>query len=151
MSRRSVKAALKTYLSTVTGVKTVFEGMPKLIVGAQMPAVVILIPDSDTSQAVANAGFGKRKVEYNVRLVVVEIDERGDAVAGALAFEDIIDAIESKLRTTPQLDAVTGWPIVAATKPIRTETAEAREAGKDSGNVHRLATIEFPITDFITG
>lgn len=148
MTRRQIKAALKTFLATVTGVKTVYEGMPKKIPQANQPAIVIFTPKASDERVAGYAGIGKRKVTYTGRISVFNIDTEQDATASSLAFDDLIDAIENALRTNPSLDP-SGWPNIAIDY-IRTDVAEAKET-KDNGNVFRLATIEFPIVDYVVG
>jgi len=148
MGRKAIRQLVKTYLSTVTGFKGVFEGMPKDIPQNRFPAIVITIPRQDESRATSSAPFGKKNIEYNVQLMVMHLDVSNDAVVGELYFDDLLDGIDAKLREYPQLD---GSVLGAGTLYIRTEVNEGREAGKDGGNVFRTATKEFNVTAYTTG
>jgi hypothetical protein len=144
-----MKNALKALLSTVAGVKHVYAGMPKKMPQTMLPAIVIYTPKASDERVAGSAGFGKRKVTYTARISVFNVDTEVDAEASSLAFDDLIDAIESTIRTHPKLDD-SGWPNIGI-EWIRTDVAEAKDASKDGGNVFRLATIEFPIVDYVVG
>jgi hypothetical protein len=145
-----MKDALKTLLSTVPGVKSVWRGMPKNVPQTLQPAVVVFTPKADEDRVTAMAGRGRRKVTYTARLAVIYIDPTPDAEAGSLAYDDLIDAIEKTIRENPMFVAGSEYPI-AGLSFIRTNVEEAKEAGKTDGAVWRMARVEFDIVDFVEG
>jgi hypothetical protein len=147
MSRTTVKTAIKTFLLTIPGVKSVFTDRPKQIPQASMPAIVIEIPNDETTERVMPALGGKAKIEHKVRLSIATISVDQDTQVSGQAFDDLLDAIDTEIRKRPTLG---GPPIFAAGLDyLRTNVAESRLAGAQDGDMFRLAVKEFDVIEWV--
>lgn len=144
--RRSIKDRVATFLSTITEIKKVYKGFYRR--SNLFPNVVISIPNENETRASVPAGSGKRRVDYVVRLTIINIDKERDEIESELAFDDLIDTIEQKIRENPTLG---GTVLTAGVGFIRTEVAEPRLASEDQGSVFRAAVIELDVVDVVTG
>lgn len=111
---------------------------------------MIALPDQDERRASATAGVGKKRLKLDVRLTLIAIDNEKDSVVGELAFDDLIDAVTTKIREYPSLNPPFDFP-TAGLEYIRAEASDPRLTGKDGGDVFRAAVIEFDVIDFVVG
>lgn len=130
MSRRTIRAAIAIYLTgAVTGIPTVYRGLPALIPGdAWFPSAgagnqvgcvlcVNIISDTEHRVAVGGATGGKKRVDYVVDLQlffrsVKPAPINSDAALEATdAFDDIIENLKAKIRAdrTAASSAVWQW------------------------------------------
>jgi hypothetical protein len=147
MSRSSVKAAAKAFLSTIPGVKSVFTDRPKRIDQREMPAIVIEISDADTKVKSMPAIGGKREKTYKAKATLTRIATERDPIAAGVEWDDLLDSIELAIMKRPDLD---GSAFLAGVGYIRTSSSEPRLLGAEDGNTLRLAVIEFDIVEYVT-
>lgn len=146
MSRTALKDAVAATLEGTPGLKAIFKGEPKEIQQAQMPCVIISIPDTSEERGTASAPHGKKHVEYVVQLKVFNIDASNDSVAGELSYDELLDAVDAKIRADVTLGgAVAG----AAIKYLRTDVAQPQLL--EGRTVARLAIKKFDATKWVTG
>jgi hypothetical protein len=132
-------------LTGALGVSKVFLYRPKERKQPELPSVVIQLSQSKETRASASAPIGKKYVHYTCTLEIFEIDMTPDG-SGALAFDDMLDAIDDKLRTDPTLGGV----VLAATIEHITTTVAPPQL-LDGQAVALLALKSFDITVLTTG
>lgn len=146
MIRRSIKEAIANALAGTAGLKAVFLGEPKRIDGTQLPCVIISLPDTDETRSGSPAPLAKKKLDFTAQLKVFHLDPTPDGVAGELAFDDLLDAIDAKLRA----DYTLGGSVNAATVQfIKTDVSQPMLT--EGQVVARLAIKKFDATKWVTG
>lgn len=128
MSRRTIRAALATYLTgSVTGINTVYRGLPALIPGdAFFPApgagnqtgcvlCVNILSDTEARKALGGATSGKKRVDYVVdlqlffRSVQPAAINSDPALEATDAFDDIIENLKAKIRADRTANSANVW------------------------------------------
>lgn len=143
MIRNDIKNAIKNLVSQAAGVKAVYTYRPKLI--NTFPAVVVSLKQSNEERAGSPAPLAKKHIEFVAQLEISMIDTSPDG-SGQLAFDDVLDAIDEKLRSDPTL----GGTVLGSTiKYIRTNVAPPI---KTNGEAVLLAAVkQFDVTVQVTG
>jgi hypothetical protein len=103
--RQSVKTAIQNVVKNAVGVKKVSTYRPKLMVQTDLPLVVISLSKSKETRLSASAPHGKKVIEYTAQLEISQVDVSNDG-SGQLAFDDLLDAIDTQLRTDPTFGGV---------------------------------------------
>lgn len=147
MTRKSVRAALNTSLKKLegNGVETVFDAMPKIIQGAQMPAVVIEVGNSSEKRD----GSQKKLISYDATLKVGAVYPTRLGEKAEKSFDDVLDAIIAHLRADKTLGVdANGDPNVARSgEEIEVETSDAQA---DKQNVRLFALVKTTVEEWIT-
>lgn len=142
MTRRQIKSAIQTLVSQAAGVKAVYTYRPKLM--NVFPAVVISLKQSDETRASSPVYLAKKNIEFVAQLEITMIDTTPDA-SGQLAFDDVLDAIDAKLRSDVTLG---GTVLASGVEYIKTAVGPAVKA--DGENVVLTAIKQFDVRLQIT-
>jgi hypothetical protein len=145
--RSDLKAITKTVVSTARDVKRVYTTLPKEAPGGDI-SVLVRIPDSDESSVTMPRPLGRKKVEYDVHLIVVTVDTKKNTSDGEQAFEDAVDAIIEAIRANPQPDERV---LAFGVERIRSHIDDPREVGDKESALYRRADITFPVVVHVTG
>lgn len=143
--RKSVKTAISNVVKSATGVNSVSLFRPKINVQTEMPLVVISLPKAKERRLTQSAPVGKKLIDYTAQLEVFLFDVTEDG-SGALDFDDLLDAIDDKLRLDPTL----GGAVLASTIEFIT-TSVAAPTLVNGQTVALLAIKQFDVTVQVTG
>lgn len=104
-TRNDVKNAIQTLLAQIPSVRKVTTFRPKTMVQTDFPAVVVNLVKSKETRLTQSAPFGKKQIEFTAQLEVSMIDVSNDG-SGQLAFDQVLDDIDTQLRTDPTLGGI---------------------------------------------
>lgn len=126
MSRTSIRQSLQSVLATVPGIKTVYTNIPRNQQGMVFPSVVIQFEKSH-EKVVTMGNPGRRRITYSVSLYIQTIDSNPDEMVSQQSFEDLLDAIDTTLRSNKDLN---GTVLASAWTYIDTTVFEPQLAGQ---------------------
>jgi hypothetical protein len=144
-TRNTIKTAIQGIVQQATGVKSVFTYRPKLMQQTNMPAVVVNLAKSSETRLTMSAPNGRKQIKFTAQLEIASYDLSGDG-SGQLAFDDLLDAIDTQLRKDPTL---AGTAIGATIEYINTVTAPPQVVG--GTNVMMMAIKTFDVCVQVTG
>lgn len=144
-TRRGVKQAVANVISMAAGVKKVYLFRQKIQEAKNMPSVVVTIPKQRETRVSASAPNGKKRIEFTVQLELFTFDVTNDG-AGALDFDDVLDAIDAKLR----LDVTLGGAVHASTVEY-IQTTIMPPTMVQGQTVALMALKAFDVSVYVTG
>lgn len=103
--RRTVRQALATTL-TAAGIAEVFQSVPIENYDGKFPIAVITLPQGREIRE----SIGKKRVDFVPIIQIWNVDYTGDPITAALNFDDLLDAIDTQIRS----DTTLGGQVVAA-------------------------------------
>lgn len=143
-TRKAIKLSLKTLLSGVTGVKSVFTYYPRE--QRDFPAIVIAL-EKTTEKVHTMGNPSRRRIGYNVTLYIQAIDPNPSESVSSDSFDDLLDAIDTALRSDKTLG---GTVLESAQDYIDTDVMTATTAGQGAAMTYR-AIKDFSIVTEIFG
>lgn len=143
MIRTQVKNAIKNLVASAAGVKAAYTYRPKNI--STFPVVVVHLRESNETRVSSPAPLAKKHIEFTALLEIIMYDFTPDG-SGQLAFDDLLDAIDTQLRSDPTL----GGTVLASTiKYIKTNVAPPIQTNGES--ILLQAVKQFDVTVQVTG
>lgn len=144
-TRQSVKTAIQNVVKNAVGVKSVKTYRPKLMVQTDLPMVVVSLAKSKETRLSANAPHGKKLLKFTAQLEISTVDVSNDG-SGQLVFDDLLDAIDTQLRTDPTFGGVA---IGATVEFIDTVVTPPQVVGGQ--NIILLAIKQFDFSVLVNG
>lgn len=143
MSRTTIKQSIKTILSGVSGINSVYTNLPRQ--QAQFPSVVITMEKAH-EEAVTKGDPGRRWIHYTITLYIQSIDANPDEIASQQAFEDLLDAMDVALRANKTLG---GTVLMSAWKYIDTDIFQPQIAGNGQAITMRAIKTFDVVTEIV--
>lgn len=143
--RNDVKKAIASAIQNTSGITSVYTFPRKINPQTTYPLAIISLPKSHETRATSQAPVGKKFIKYTAQLDIFNIDTTSDG-SGQTAFEDLLDALDSQLRSDPTLG---GAVLAAAIEHIDTTLAPPQLI--DGQNIVLLAIKQFDVLVQVTG
>jgi hypothetical protein len=143
--RNDVKNAIASAIQNAPGIRTVYTFSQKMTPQTAYPVAIVSLPKAHETRVSAQAPVGKKYIKYTAQLDIFNIDTTPNGT-GQLAFEDLLDSIDSQLRLDPSLAGVV---LGAAIEHIDTTLAPPQLV--DGQNIVLLAVKQFDVLVQVTG
>ena len=157
--RTGVRATLYNWLSTgnIYGLNQVFTSFPKRIdyqVNSQpgqlsrAAAVIFIQSERETRLAIGGATNGWKRVDYSIIVQVYQHSLERNAEEAMVAFDNLIDAIKTRLRADHNFGDTTGNLVWQGAEPVISATY-GEPATNNGGATETFAEIQFDVTEMI--
>lgn len=146
MNRQNIKTSIQTALQGIPNVKAVYTARQRLTPNSMTPVITIYLPDVTEHIVSGSAPIGKRRLEFTALLEIIMFDQNPKPEAGEAIFDNILDTIDTKLRTSYNLGGVVDG---SAIKNLETHIGAPQMV--EGQTIFRVGVKKFDVTLTITG
>jgi hypothetical protein len=157
--RVGVRETLAKFLANppITGLNVVHTSFPKRIQFqensqpgqlSRAQVVIFIQSETETRLAIGGAHDGWKRVDYNVIIQIFLHSLERDAVIAMDAFDTLVDAIKTRLRSDHNFGDTTGTLVWQGAEPI-INGSYGEPATNNEGATEIFAELQFDVTEMI--